>query len=232
MDWALAIKKNQEDLVAVVALLFAQAGLTPEFTPTRLARSVHRAIMRLLRPAESAARRLIVIAACGLKPRCAYQRSGNPDFEKFGMTTHRQPAFRLIDARKRFGTGSFRMIAKTPPRISVPGVSEPRFEADCKTIANDGFLDAAGLIGRLKALQIALSDLPRQAHRLARYQAKMRNQADGARIKLPPLRPGRPPGLSKRRRHDVDDILTECDLLARDRMQNARAPTPGLKPLI
>ena len=64
MDWNAAIEKNREALKRVLAMLVAMA----EFAGGRatLPRHLHRAILRLLRPAESAARRLVIVAARGL----------------------------------------------------------------------------------------------------------------------------------------------------------------------
>ncbi len=92
MDWDAAIEKNREALKHILAMLVAMAGLELEelrgqFTFFRqkgrsgsglaraeksklspaltLPRRLHRAILRLLRPAEAAVRRLIVVAARG-----------------------------------------------------------------------------------------------------------------------------------------------------------------------
>ncbi len=230
MDWGLAIKKNRDALIGVVALLLAQAGFTSGNKPARLSKSVHRAVIRLIRPAESAARRLIVIMAFSLKPLHQRDRSALPDFKTFSANANSRPAFRLIDPRKRFGSRQRRLIAKSPPRISVPGISEPCFTPAAKPGERGGQVNPARLIQRLQALQIALDDLPKQARRLARYTAKMQTYGDSGRVMLPPLRPGRPPGYNKRRGHTVDDILTECDLLARDLMQQARARGPTSAP--
>ena len=66
LDWALAIERNSEALKGIIAALFAMLGLDGEVPVGRLPRSVHRAVLRVLWPAESAVRRLIVIAARGL----------------------------------------------------------------------------------------------------------------------------------------------------------------------
>ena len=66
MDWDLAIKRNSEALVEIVADLFAMLGLVGEATVSRLPWPTYRAVLRILRPAESALRRLIVVAARGL----------------------------------------------------------------------------------------------------------------------------------------------------------------------
>ena len=66
MDWDLAIKRNSEALKGIVEELFAMLGLAGEATVSRIPQPLHRAVLRVLWPAESAVRRLIVIAARGL----------------------------------------------------------------------------------------------------------------------------------------------------------------------
>ncbi|MBZ0218125.1 MAG: hypothetical protein K8F25_16330, partial [Fimbriimonadaceae bacterium] len=74
MDWDLVIKRKSEALDAVVAGLFAMLELSGEATVSRLPRAVYFAVLRVLRPAESAVRRLIVIAARGLVVKVAPSR--------------------------------------------------------------------------------------------------------------------------------------------------------------
>jgi hypothetical protein len=63
-------------------------------------------------------------------------------------------------------------------------------------------------------LKLALDDIPRQAKRLVRWQAR-RSRPDIYPPKFSvPLRPGRPPGYRAKRSHDIDDILNECHDLA------------------
>ena len=79
-DWDLAIEINRAALKRIVAMLVAMAGFAGAAVaaPTRqsddcgpllgggrrvLPRHLHRAVLRLLRPAESAARRLVIAAA-------------------------------------------------------------------------------------------------------------------------------------------------------------------------
>jgi hypothetical protein len=85
MDWNLAIEKNREALKRILAMLVAMAELGGQFTffqqkgalhqdltpaeksklspALALPRHLHRAVLRLLRPAESAVRRLVIVAA-------------------------------------------------------------------------------------------------------------------------------------------------------------------------
>ena len=73
MDWDLAIKRNSEALKGIIAALFAMLGLDGDATVSRIS-ALHRAVLRVLRPAESAVRRLIVIAARGLVVKVAPSR--------------------------------------------------------------------------------------------------------------------------------------------------------------
>jgi hypothetical protein len=72
MDWNLAIEKNNGALKRTLAMLAALAGVmgggsaSEPACATTLPRHRHRFVLRLLRPAEAATRRLIMIAARGL----------------------------------------------------------------------------------------------------------------------------------------------------------------------
>ena len=66
MDWDHAIKRNSEVLAGIVESLFMMLGLVGEATVSRISWPAYRAVLRVLRPAESALRRLIVVAARGL----------------------------------------------------------------------------------------------------------------------------------------------------------------------
>ena len=63
MDWDLAIKRNSKALKGIIEVLFALLGLDGTDAASRIPRSLHSAVLAVLRPAESAVRRLIVIAA-------------------------------------------------------------------------------------------------------------------------------------------------------------------------
>ncbi|MGB8816678.1 MAG: hypothetical protein WCC66_02040, partial [Rhizobiaceae bacterium] len=64
----------------------------------------------------------------------------------------------------------------------------------------------------------ALGDLPRQARRLARFQARRdlarKSSAPFKPMRLSIFRPGLPPGWRQRPIHEVDDVLRECHGLA------------------
>jgi hypothetical protein len=217
MDWARAIERNSEALKAIVAALFVMLGSA---TLARLPRPLHRAVLRVLRPAESAARRLIVIAAQGLTAKPAAARPMPPGPIKRGGR-HRL-SFQLFDPRKRFALQPRRTGPRAQPRIHIFG-SDPLVAAlwssqpsAAPAPPDDGHVDGRRLSLRLQALKLALDDLPRQARRLARLTAK-RDKLPSLKLKSP-LRPGRPPGHRKKPVHEVDHVLAECHGLARDGM--------------
>ena len=81
MDWNAAIEKNREALKRILALIVAMAALPvlrARGDAAILPRHLHRAVLRLLRPLEAAARRLIVVAARGLTIQLAPPRKRRP----------------------------------------------------------------------------------------------------------------------------------------------------------
>ncbi len=119
MDWDLVIKRKSEALNAIIAGLFAMLELSGEATVSRLPRAVYFAVLRVLRPAESAVRRLIVIAARGLVVKLAPSRPMPKGHTITKSGGNRPPAFRLCDTRKDFPELREPRVkyAKYPPRI-------------------------------------------------------------------------------------------------------------------
>ncbi len=226
MDWARAIERNSEALKAIVAALFAMLGLEVTDTAGRIPQPLHRAVLRVLQPAESAMRRLIVIAARGLVVKPAPSRP-MPAGTIIGKGGYSRPSFRLFDPRKSFAELSLRRATATRmvPRIHIFG-SDPRVTilwpvpqpaAVPAAPPPDGLVNAERLSRRLHALKLALSDLPRQARRLARWRLKQEN-AKAPKFRSP-LRPGPPPGHRRKPVYEVDEVLTECHGLARDALR-------------
>jgi hypothetical protein len=224
VDWDLAIKRNSEALKGIVAALFAMLGLAGEATVARIPQPLHRAVLRVLRPAESAMRRLIVIAARGLvvKPAPSRPMPARP----IGKGAVRPPSFQLFDPRKNFAELRQHRVKYTrnPPRIHFFG-SDPRVvalwpsprPAVVPPPPPDGLVNAERLTRRLQALKLALEDLPRQARRLARWRVRQET-APSPKFKSP-LRPGHPPGYRRKPVHEVDEVLIECHGLACDAMR-------------
>ena len=226
MDWARAIERNSEALNRIVAALFAMLGLAGEATVARIPEPLHRAVLRLLRPSESAVRRLVVIAARGLVVKLSPSRpmpKAGPIGKGGGS---RRPSFQLFDPRKNFASPCRRAFARIAPRIHIFG-SDPRVAAMWsapKPLAEpppppDGLVGAERLTRRLNALKSALDDLPRQARRLARWKLR-RETLPSAKFKFKsPLRPGPPPGHRRKKVHEIDEVLAECHGLAHDALR-------------
>ncbi len=223
MDWDRVIERNQEALIRIVAMLIAMVEMGSGGMVALLPPSLYNAVSRMLLPTESAVRRLIAIAARGLKVKPALIRP-MPQGLAFAGKGGGQIAFQLFDTRQRFSRASRRRFAATKaiPRIHVfadspliplfqprpvePPIQEPDDSVDV--------IDATRLGRRLAAVKMALDNLPRQARRLARWKARRDRMQKPAF--LSPFRPGPPPGHRKEAIEEIDFVLRECHGLARD----------------
>ncbi len=210
-------------LARIVAGLFALLGLsagksTSSIAQQRIARSLYRTIVTVLRPAESAVRRLVYLMSLTIRAKPALTRPMPQNIIRTGAGKAR-PCFRLFDPRLRLvrKTRSEPKVARAKPRISFFGDGEIRtidLGRPPKGARQDGEIESAQILRRLEALKSALEDLPRQARRLRRALQKRERTP---RLKMQgPLRPGYPPGHRLRRRHEIDDILRRCHHLARE----------------
>ena len=224
MDWDLAIKRNSEALKGIIETLFALLGLDGTDAALRIPRSLHSAVLIVLRPAESAMRRLIVIAARGLVVKVAPSRP-MPKGQMIGKGGGVRTSFQLFDPRKNFPDLRQHRVkyAKNPPRILFFG-DDSRVDALWPSPLpapapppSDGLVNAERLSRRLQILKLALEDLPRQARRLARWRVRRENMPNPKFTS--PLRPGPPPGHRKRQIHPIDEILADCHWLAWDAMK-------------
>ncbi|MEO3997414.1 hypothetical protein [Mesorhizobium sp. CAU 1732] len=236
MDWNAAIETNRQALKRVLASLVALAGITDggvDRTAT-LPRLLHRTVLRLLRPAEAAARRLIIVAARDMAPPPA--RKATPPAPVVHLkpgTTPKNPAktlpLPLFDPLPRWREHR-RSAASGVPRIRIPGFSAPSMLVLRRPPRANDPVDAARLALRLQALGRALDDLPAHARRFARWRANRDAAATqmrepdaagkrdrGRRVvirRVWPLRPGRPPGWRKQPSHEVHHVLTAVHDLA------------------
>ena len=173
-------------------------ALTPASSPAlTLRRHVYRAILLLLRPAESAARRLIIAAARGIvvalpsprKPKPKPPIRGPRAFIPVNPKRRPKRALRslnlpLLDPLKRYFRVRRRYVpAHAAPRIRWLGGFDspflPRPPPPPAPPSPDDPIDAARLGQRLAVLGAALDDLPGHARRFARWRA--RNDAAIAR---------------------------------------------------
>jgi hypothetical protein len=238
VDGSAAIEKNREALKRILVSLLAMAGLgvggqfpffrqkgaaaqnearaekrklSPALDPSpvfTLPRRVHRAILKLLHPAEAAARRLIIAAARGivvtlppLRPRKPKPVDPAPMLRRFGIavTVSRADLARVAMAKRAAALRAarpcfFRLSLLDPlknpfrgfrpivPDRVVPRILFPGVSEPSHFPARpapDDLVDAMRLGQRLAALAEALDDLPAQARRFARWKA--RNDAALAR---------------------------------------------------
>jgi len=115
------------------------------------------------------------------------------------------PAFALFDPFKRYGH----------PWLEPDDLATPDTDSFRVPLPPDEPVDAKGLCRRIRALAGALSDLEGQALRLARWRARRSNETCRPK-RWSPIRPGRPPGWRKRPKTQIEAVLKECHLLAKD----------------
>ena len=239
MDWTLAISRNRDLLKDIVLGLFLLARMRVGGSLFTLPRSTFQSIMLVLRPAESAVRRLIVIAAeiAGTVHQIPRTVEANRFIRLQELSNlcpiFRIRAFQLFDPLKSFDPDSI---------WDVDQVNyESGFGLAPHAIGQDTTLDnlpvkASDIGQRLNALMSALNNIPYQARRLARWQAKRDAALQSLRLKrdpgldpeksrcmqdwrprrMSPMRPGLPPGWRQRRIHEIDTVLKECHGLALD----------------
>ncbi|HEY5818770.1 MAG TPA: hypothetical protein VIU14_10290 [Mesorhizobium sp.] len=276
----IAVDRNHQALKRILASLVAMAGWTATGgtflracsgagNATTLPRHLHVAILRLLRPAEAATRRLIIVLSRGISVTLPPQRAAKPKlgpvFLKDGKGTGivdtgislyrlglanvlpplppkpaasptRPIAFPLLDPLRN----PFPRRRPTKPSTAVPRCLHDftaRSAIRVRLPSPHDPIDATRLGQRRAALASALDDMPAQAERFARWQARtdrssemMRRQLS-ARASSPvrfrriwPLRPGRPPGgrlsrfdpVARRRRRirEVDEVLAHAHAMA------------------
>ncbi len=221
MDWANTVEKNQAALTRIVAMLIAMVEMGTGSMAAILPPSLYREVSRMLLPVESAVRRLIAMAARGLKVKPAPPRPMPKGIAFATKSCGGQIAFQLFDTRQRFSLSSrSRAAATANPRIHffadsplVP-LFQPRRPAESPVPEPDDTIDATRLGRRLAAVKMALENLPQQARRLARWKAR-RGRMQKPTF-LSPFRPGPPPGHRKEAIEEIDFVLRQCHGLARD----------------
>ena len=228
MDHASAIECHRQPLLRIVAALYAMIGVAQGGMLERLAKPLYRRALGLLKPAEWAVRRLIVIASHGLvvEPRAAGQAADKPAVAgkaKRKSKGQRRRAFALCDPLPR---ERFIPHRPTPPLIAprirtfdvIPGrwatiVAFPPATPPKPKPEPDGKVNGKSLCRRLESILHALNDLPAQAKRYARWRAKAIEACHPRRNTV--LRRQLPPGPRRKPRHEVHEILEDCDWLAR-----------------
>lgn len=219
--WDAAVARNivvlRVIVVELLGLLAGHGGLDAVMVP----RGVRSIILRVLRPAESALRRMIVIAARDVKvepssPKADLSQSvaGKITAKTFTPGRTSRLAFQLFDPRKRFGQRRIEYTSLNP-RVFFIAAGPPFSPLSQHLASGPGTLPepepenqtgARRLCLRLKALSAALEDVPRQAKRLVRLRALREHK----KSIISPLRLGKPPGHRNIPVDEVDLVLAEC----------------------
>ena len=197
---------------------------------------IYRAVLRVLHPAESAVRRLIVIAARGLK----VELPSVPSEAQDGVVARKGarkgggpglvPALRPPQAvQPRAAPETLRQGASphagpsNPIRRRAPGSDLGRSRTGPMPVAGpepapepkpDGEARALRIRRRLAAVKRRSSDIPRQAQRMARLGpgASWTNVPDSSLRSVRAVRRA----TAKSPSEDIDFVLEECHALARD----------------
>jgi hypothetical protein len=219
MDWQTAIDRQQSTLVSAIIALMKSLGLVTGGTLTTLPFNLYRKALLIIRPAESAVRRLIMMVAYDMELRGfnltpsgggVSEADGEGKFVRRNTCNEgqRRASFILFDPLKTFGDEA--------PDFSTFNAS---FD-DENTSTNKTPIPAAGLGRRLLALKYALDTIEKQARRLTRWYAiRDATLAQNRPHRMSPLRPGLPPYHRKRPTNPVEEALLDCHSLA----QYARA---------
>ena len=222
MTTAPTVSFHREALLRMLAMLFAAARIEPDgSSDLRLSLATQSLVLRVLRPMESAVRRLIVILSWTVALPTRRQRVAKPEGAvkrktvKIHRASARAPVFALFDRRKFFhelADSRKRFIKGPGPRIwLLDGTDPPRPPVPEKPVPDPE--DARRIGRRLQAVRRALDDMPAQARRLLVAMEK-RAKAPPGPGRYGPLRPGWPPGFRKHRTHEIDDLLCQCHAVA------------------
>jgi hypothetical protein len=221
LDWTHAIDRNRSALIVIIITLMKSLGLVDGGILTTLPYHLYRKALLVLRPAEVAVRRLIMIAAYdmelrgfnlsrrapvnGLPLKDGAELAGEVVLvrRKIDEQGQRLPTFNLIDPLRTFG-------GEQPDYSSFgQGTMD---EQDPQKFAP---IPATGLGRRLWALKHALNTIEKQARRLTRWYGQRDAALEQNRPhRLSPLRPGPPPHYQKRSQNEVEMVLKECHALA------------------
>ncbi|KAB2954122.1 MAG: hypothetical protein F9K19_15170 [Rhizobiaceae bacterium] len=194
MDWNCVIEHNRDALKRILAMMVAMVAavtgevVTGEAARPTLPRHLYRAVLAILHPAESAARRLIVVAARGLslppprlKPSAQTPKRKPsptaivfPHGARFAPSPPRAVPARiclpLFDTLRPPARRLRSVPASVAPRISVPGLTVLHRLPPTPTPFDP--IDATRLNLRLAALAAVLDDLPKEALRFAHWRAR------------------------------------------------------------
>ncbi len=229
MEAERAISYHRTALLRLLTGLFALIGLAPDGdVPSRLPSFLRNMVLRDLLPAESATRRLVFFLAKRMHFVPALDGRKHARKRARGKTNARQepkdrvPVFWLFDRRKFFTELSNGQRIPRGPGPAIRFFDERGRTSRPEPVSQnvqDAMREAARarrVCRRMQALLRALEDMPAQARRLLRVMER-RKAAPPGPGRYGPLRPGAPPGFRDVPAREVDELLSECDLMARTR---------------
>ena len=243
MDWDFSIERNRGMLLPHIAGLFALIGLVEGGMVERVSRPVYRRALMVLKSAESAVRRLIIVMARDMKvePRpkrpmpkgLVRSRKGTFQGKNHGNgkgqgQKPRRPSFNLFDPERRSDCrpGSSPPAAARRPRTPHPCLRLR--SADSGVPSGLGLRPQRPLRSRLKSSRTSTVSAKRLCRRLFAIMyalTHMEREAERyARWWAQPveerrprreraLRFGWPPGWRIKPTHEVHEILKECQWL-------------------
>ena len=244
MDWTLALQHNHAVLLRNVAWLFTWLKLEVGQSVETMPRMKRLTALFVLRPSESAYRRVLYIAmfvrgvvAPMIKARAASTRRSGKKSEGEKTARTAPLPFTLVDPRKQFNLFPDRpTYVKGPgPRVTDMWSDDPIFDRSDLYAYQERMnrppptpedeISAVRLCRRMNTLMAALSDFEGQVLRMAKLHARMeqKHQQTG-KLPLRALRPGLPPGFRQRQKHEVDEILRETHQLALVAQQEFKPP--------
>ena len=230
MDWNLAIQHNQTILLRNVAWLFTWLRLEVGDSVETMPRLQRLTVLFVLRPSESAYRRLLLVAALvrGVVAPLLKKRATPPvpsKRQRAGMAA--ALSFKLLDQRKAFdlypdkakyasGPGPFVTdLWSDDPIHDRSALYAHQERMNCPAPSPDDEESAKAICLRMNALMAALNDLDGQVLRMAKLHARIAQQPrQVGKFPLRVMRPGLPPGTRQRQKHEVDAVLAECHRLA------------------
>ena len=237
------VDRNHAELKRLLAVLFVYIGLADTVSgalaandrlarvlraladPATISRRLHRTILALLIPVETATRRLIIYMAATLPTpalRAAQLKGGVPMWPlpmRSSQSSEAETAEATPVDRPTPGQHPppFSLADPRPRWIWAEGKAPPFPDIFVDPASAFAQVPDAGLMRRVAALAFALEDMAAQARRYARWRA--RSAAHLTRHRRA-LRLGPPPGaprkcLPKSKHRAEHDLLAETDSLAR-----------------
>jgi len=247
MIWSTAriVEHSRLALLRLLLGLFATAGMMPDGEAVSvLPRSVRNAILLVLRPAESALRRLIYVEARKLKvaeeesaasrtqsdrkksARNGSNQKGSSQNAPGNKRGTRPPKFRLIDPRKfieelhphrRKTKAKLKPSTEPQLQVRVAGFDgQPDFVIWSEPKAVPEPDDMVSAVRLIRRMLALKLALEDIPAQALRMAREMakRAKAPPGPGRVPPLRGGTPPGHRKQQVHEVDELLETCHWLA------------------